>query len=69
MDNKATENRQKSDFWRVLGAPGDPWDGSRGPLGLQGPELSQKGPFFGAQDGSKIDSRANDKSIDFRDQF
>ena len=69
MGPEATENHEKSDFWRVWEALGYPWDGSRGPLGLQGPKLSQKGVFFGAQDGSKIDPRANKKSIDFRDQF
>ena len=69
MGHEATENHEKFNIRRVWEAPGYPWDDSRRPLGLQGPKLSQKGIFFGAQDGSKIDPRANKKSIDFRDQF
>ena len=46
MDHEATKNRQKCDFWRVWAAPGDPWDGSRGPSGLPGRKWSQKGPFL-----------------------
>ena len=65
MQHEATTNRQKCDFWTVWTAPGDPWDGSRGPLGLQGPKWFQKGPFLEP----KMDQRSAQERTKIRSIF